>query len=69
MRLRKPFVSVLRKSVRVHTNEQFSVDNQTKENGTEKKMYDENRMSTNKNFQLERSDIFQTHYKTNVAIK
>ena len=51
MRLLKPFVSVMRKSVRVHTNEQFSVDNRTKENGA-KKMLDENRMITNKLFPL-----------------
>ena len=37
MRLRKPFVSVLRKCVRVHTNEEvFSLDNRTKENGAKK---------------------------------
>ena len=41
MRLLKPFVSMMRKSVRVHTNEQFSVDNRVKENGANK-MLDEN---------------------------
>ena len=46
----------MRKSVRVHTNEQFSVDNRVKENGANK-MLDENRMITNELFFLDVGEV------------
>ena len=56
MRLLKPFVSTMRKSVRVHTNEQFSVDNRVKENGANK-MLGENRMIKNELFFLDVGEV------------
>ena len=64
MRLLKPFVSMMRKSVRVHTNEQFSVDNRVKENGANK-MLDENRMIKNELFFLDVGEVnFFIKYET-----
>ena len=58
MRLLKPFVSMMRKSVRVHTNEQFSVDNRVKENGANK-MLGENRMIKNELFFLDVGEVIE----------